>query len=249
MADATTAEPVVPGADEAQPVVQPEVPAAVTPEPEQPAAPAEPSPDDNLAWLQSKGIDPSDPQAVSKVAEMYRNAEKTMHESTKKASELEKSLKVDVPPVQTGDADQLAQLTAEVRVLKMTQQVSDFLSGGGNAELAVERKALEPVMAKIVDENPAIKQMVNEGYLTYEQLAAMAKGSDPAHDEEIKSKAGREALEKVADNQQARAIVGAATSSKVTSPVTKANLDSWYAGLSAEERRKPETQAIVSSLS
>lgn len=249
MADPEPQPPVDPGADPAQPAPAAEPAAATPPEPSL-TEPAEPSQDDNLAWLQSKGIDPTDPEAVSKVAEMYRQAEKTMHQSTAKASELEKSLREDVAalPATDGQSDVVQQLAERVQALTVTTDVNAFFSAGGNAELAAERRALEPKMAEIVTENPTLGQLVKQGYMSYDQLAAMAKGSDAGRETALKAEGGKQALEQVASKQQARAIPGNATTSAMAPAVTKANVDSWYAGLSAAERANPETQAIVSNL-
>src|SRR5688500_16886710 len=134
MDEQTTTDLILPGAgadEPAQPAPADEAaaPQATEPTNDQPDEPAEPSPpvDDNLAWLQKKGIDPSSPEAVSKLAEMYRNAEKQMHESTAKASGLQKSLNTPPEDQQPGEQGQdeekevIGQLASEVQQLKQQQ--------------------------------------------------------------------------------------------------------------------------------
>jgi hypothetical protein len=51
--------------------------------------------DQNVEWLKNKGIDPSDPQALSKAAAMYREAERAMHESNQNRKNLQTELGED----------------------------------------------------------------------------------------------------------------------------------------------------------
>lgn len=242
---ALEAQPAEPAAPQSAASTPPEPTTTPTDEPDAPAPE-----DDTAAWLKSKGIeDPNSPEAILKVAEMARNAEKRMHETTMKASELQKALATEPAQDSTDlidEDDRVSQLQQQVDALTRARQVEEFFSAGGDPEKAAERKALEPAMAKIVTDNPTIGALVNGGYLSYDQLLAMAKGSDSDLIEKAKVDGGREALAKVASNQQARAVPGAATTSALDAgTVTKENFDSWYAGLSAAERAKPENQAIV----
>lgn len=180
--------------------------------------------DDNLAWLQKKGIDPTDPEAVAKVAKMYRDAEKAMHDSTKKASELERALsggeqstptsQLDIPqewlehPVLGQIVERLGELEAGQTQVSTVQAVNSFFTSNPEA------KQFEKQMASIVTDNPAIGQLVKSGYLSYDQLLAMAKGSDSGRDDKLRTEGGREALQTVADKQQGRSLVGSATKSE-----------------------------------
>jgi hypothetical protein len=192
--------------------------AATSPEPADtnetttPEAPA----DENVTWLQeSKGFDPSSPDAVAKLAAMYRESEKLMHEA--RQPKLNEALNAPVAPDDQllEQPDQVTQLQQQVEAMQLRTAVTDFFSADGNAELAAERKALEPAMAQTVAENPAIGQMVKSGYMSYDQLFALAKGSNPSYDAQLKQDGGREALQTVAAKQQARAVPGVATTSAV----------------------------------
>lgn len=207
---------------------------------------SEPSQDDNsLDWLQSKGIDPNSPEALSKVAEMYRNAERNMHNSTAKASELQKSLSETHNNAVDSliDPDVATRLQADIQGIKLQNSVNDFFSSNPEA------KELEATMSKIVTDKPEIGQLVSAGYLSLNDLHSMARGSDPQVANSLKSQGGKEALQQLADKQQAKAVTGTATTSALgNSGPTKANLDQWYSNLSAAERAKPETQQIVAGL-
>lgn len=200
--------------------------------------------DDNLAWLQNKGVDPTSPEALSKVAEMYRNAEKQMHQSTEAKAQLQQALQQPVQQAYVNeDGDVVTQLQQQVQAMQMKQSVRDFWEQNPDA------KAYESKMTELVTSNPNMAQLVQAGYLGLDNLYQMAKGSDPNRETTLKTEGGREALQKVADKQQARAVTGNATSSAMSNgAVTKQNFDSWYAGLSATERAKPENQEIVASL-
>lgn len=167
--------------------------------------------DENLEWLKGKGIDPTDKAAMAKVAKMYRDAEKAMHQSTQEASELKKALATPteaekVEQEQQKD-DPVAALAAEVQGLKLAQNVNTFFSTTPDA------KQYEAQMTTIVTGNPTIGALVKTGYLTVADLYNMARGADPKRDDKLKEDGKREALQKVADKQQGKAVQGQATSS------------------------------------
>lgn len=169
--------------------------------------------DDNLEWLKSKGVDPTDPEATAKIAKMYRDAEKAMHQSTQKASELQKALQPtpgEQPTAESLAADPVAALANEVQALKLTQSVTGFFSTNPDA------KQYEAQMATIVTENPTVGALVKGGYLSVQNLYDMAKGADSSREGQLKKDGGREALQKVADKQQGKAVQGQATSSALS---------------------------------
>lgn len=220
----TTDDPIMPiedGAEPAQPTSEDQSTAANEPQPTttptdapdaEPPAESTDSQDDNLEWLQKKGIDPTSPEAISKVAEMYRNAEKAMHESTSKASELEKTLsgglQEQIDQAKTdGNLDVVQELAAEIQNLKLQQNVNSFFNS------QPEAKELEAKMTEIVNERPEIGNLVKSGYLSLGDLYNLAKASDPSREQQLKADGGREALQKVADKQQGRSVPGVATTS------------------------------------
>lgn len=236
----TANEPEDQGAEQQQ-QAQPEAPAteaaATEPNEQQTQEAAEPSEpqDDNLDWLKSKGVDPNSPEALAKVADMYRNAEKAMHQSTAKASELEKSLTTDEQPTY-GQSDDVQALAAEVQNMKLATKVNTFFSENPQA------RELESEMTKIVTERPEIGQMVKSGYLDLQDVYNLA-AANPNREKALKTEGGREALQKVADKQLAKSVPGQATSSEFAKSVSKENVSSWWDNLGPEGRAKPENRA------
>jgi len=202
--------------------------------------------DPNLEWLQNKGIDPTSPEALAKVAEMYRNAEKQMHQASSEKAQLQSAL---TEPAQSDVADtynddpQTSQLAKEVQAMKMERNVEKFWNNNPDA------KQYEDKMTDMVTQDPNLKLLVNNGYFSVEQLYYMAKGADPSRESTLKTEGGREALQKVADKQQAKAVTGNASSSAMaTGGPTRETRDAWYAGLTPEQRASPQTQSTLASL-
>jgi hypothetical protein len=217
----TEAPATTEGAEEAQPSQVTDSAAATTAEPTQPQAGTEPSEDDNLAWLAKKGIDPDSPEAISKLAEQYRNAEKLMHQSTAKASELEKALtNGDAPEADYSGVprevlenpfvktlmERLDDIEGKQTVLTLEQKVGNFFAANPDA------RPLEGKMTELVTTRPELNQLVRQGYLSLEDLHAIAASTPEALDQ-AKKEGGREALQQVASKQQAKAVPGIATNS------------------------------------
>ncbi len=258
----TTTDPSVvePGAETSAQPAAPAEPESAATQPNEPIIneeqPEEPSADDNSKWFESKGIDPNSPEAVSKLAEMYRNAEKQMHQSTAQASELRKALDSGDTAGQSLDPESfdmdnpvVAQLVEEINTMKsyqanqaLTSTVKDFFASNPDAQ------QYEATMANMVTEDENLGALVKGGYLSMDKLYAMAKGSDASRETDLKQAGGKEALERVASKQQARAVQPGATTSATAPALTKANVDSWYAGLSPSERSDPANQQKLATL-
>jgi hypothetical protein len=217
-----TAEPVAPGADAAVDAQTDQTPTTDAPEAgDTPQADGE---QDINAWLKAKGIDPSSPEAVAKVAEMARNAEKRMHQTTAEASQLKRAITKEQSQAETSIPEHLqndpfvSQLVkrldahdAALGTITVTSEVSAYF----NAK--PEAAAYEEQMAEIVNNRPEVGQAVREGILSLDDLYAMASASGDALSK-AKAEGGKEALTAVADKQQARAISGSATTSETSTP-------------------------------
>lgn len=260
--ETTTDAPVEQGGQSIQGVsVDDQGRAVETPQPEQAEpAEAESTPEDNsqvattdeepaksdnstVEWLKKKGVDPDSPEAIEKVAEMARNAEKAMHEKAQKARELEKSTEIKAEEV---PADATPQDIDNIRVrnIEMRQELNDWRLNNP------DKREYEEAMTKVLNEKPAIKAMVREGYMSVDELYAMAKGMDSGHEATVKSQTKRETLEELAQKQQAAVPQGNAVKSggSGTEAITPQNVDRLVANMSIDEyrRRLPEINAALS---
>lgn len=238
MAEPTTTveEPVSTGADDAiLPDVSPALPdndqgtetaattATDTPD-EGDATASVPEADDKLASF-AKGVGIEDLSQLSErelmLLKVAKDNQAEFQRNRQKASELEKVLTTGEQPapdlsgipkevlehpfVKTlmERVDRIEQTTS---TMSLEQQVGNFFSSNPDA------KALEDSMTQIVTDRPEIGQLVRSGYLSLGDLYAMAQGSSGAIDA-AKADGGREALQKVASKQAARAVPGFATTS------------------------------------
>lgn len=140
--------------------------------------------DDVQEWAAKKGLPLNDPV---KLAQMYRDAEKKMHEATEKARELE-TVTAQVSSIDyTGDPN-IDNLTETVNALLVQNSVRDFFNSNPEA------REYESKMAEIVMARPHLKGDLDALY-------ALAK-NDPSRDAEIKQQGGYEALQNLAQKQQ-----------------------------------------------
>lgn len=175
------------GTPELQPVTSQSesVEAAPEPEAEQPTEPVAQAPADDVEeWAKKKGISLEDPK---KIAQMYRDAEKKMHEASAKARELEQATIAAQTLDYTGDDDR-DNLAQTVNQLLIQNNVRDFF--GNNPEA----REYESKMAEIVTQRPHLKNDLDALY-------ALAK-TDPSRETELKQAGGREALTNLAQKQQ-----------------------------------------------
>jgi hypothetical protein len=186
----------------------------------------QPSPDDNLEWLKNKGIDPSSPEAVSKLAEMYRNAEKTMHQSRQQASQLEKTISTEnnqaiAEAAASGNVDAAELALAKIAAVEVQMSVNNFFSQNPDA------KQYEQAMVELISQRPQVGAMVKSGALGINDLYAMARGNDTHALEEAKTQGGQQALQQLANKQTAATLPGAATTSAMTPPKGDRLMDLW----------------------
>lgn len=170
---------------------------AVSEEAEAPAeAPqAETQADDVSEWAEKKGLPLDDPV---KLAKMYRDAEKRMHEATEKARELETASVAQVPVDYTGNPE-IDTLAQSVNTLLVQNKVRDFFSDNPDA------RQFESKMAEIVTERPHL-----QGDL--DALYALAR-NDPNREAELREAGGKEALTNLAQKQQQVPPAAGATNS------------------------------------
>lgn len=177
------------------------------PEKEATTVDSEPSDDEQLTkFAETKGL-VLDSDNAKKAAKMAMNAEKLMHDKTKRASELERTM--------SSMSDESAQRQAEVtgenpEVLKRVQRmevkesIRDFWDANPDA------KQYETEMAKIAVEAGLYGTPEAILKASYAMAAMSNQGA-------VKSQGKREALESLAHKQQAAVPMGNAVTSSMTS--------------------------------
>lgn len=163
--------------------------------------------DDIESWAKQKGLPMDDPV---KLATMYRDAEKKMHEATQKR-ELETQAIDNVQYI--GDTDDPLRLS--VNQLLIQNQVRDFFDRTPDA------REYEGKMAEIVQSRPHLQNDLDALY------ALAAKDSFSAKEGELKAAGGREALTNLAQKQAGIPPTANATNSAdfTTSKITPENVD------------------------
>lgn len=170
-------------------------------------------------WLKKKGVDPKSPEAIEKVAEMARNAEKAMHAKAAKASALEKASQITDDQV-PADATPEVRDSVRTRNLELRLDIQDWKMR--NPDKVVH----EAEMVKVLTD-PTKKALVQDGYLSLDDVYSIARGGNT---EAAKSQGKKEALESLAQKQTAAVPKGNAVTS-VNSPtrITSENVDELIA--------------------
>lgn len=197
-----TAAPIDGAAAAAQPIEGAQPTAAQPVEPQSQSQPAQ-ADDEYAAWLASKKLDPTAQDAFEKAAQMAYNSEKLMTRATMEASELKKSL--TPPPVQPQDG-----AAGDPAMGEFIQDYRRDKLIGGFKESHPDWNQHEPAMVAKLNEQvntpygvATRSQLVNAGFMSLEDVYAMAKGSAPANTEEIKTQAQQEVLQTLANTQRA----------------------------------------------
>lgn len=229
--------------DQGQAVAQPETtePAEAVKEttdtPEQGQSTAiEPSEDEELAaWAENKGLK-LDSDNAKKAAKMAREAERAMHTKAREKSELEKTL--------TNTSDEVAEDVAintgqDPELLKRLQRVEVRDSVRDFYDAHPDAREIEREMVAELQKRPHLA-----GDL--EALYAVVKTQNL---DAVKSQGKREALESLAQKQQAAVPRGNAVTGSDMSPskITPQNVDQMVAKMSVEEyqKRLPEINAAM----
>lgn len=214
--DPTTTEPATqePGVTPTQPEEQPAT--AVTtpvtePTPTTPSEPAEePAPAENsqesedpTAFWAKKGIDITTPEGLAKATQSYSEAEKRMHQTTQRSSELEKQLTQS--PYEQVSNDPTAQKALETAAaVQMELQVERWKSTNS---VTPEQ---DVAMGEYLKNNEDKAYMLKNGYLSLDDIGAMS-GAFKQDTEALKSVGKKEALESLANKQRATAPKGSAS--------------------------------------
>lgn len=174
-------------------------PSEASPDGQGDQSPAAPQVDEELQrYAQSNGIALDSPGAI-KAAEIARKAQSEATRNYQKASELEKAAQItqqDLPADATPQqVDSARYRNLEIQMWKLQNQ---------------DKLALEPQMVQILSD-PNKRAMVQEGYLSLDDVYTMAKGMDTGSTAAAKSQGKQEALQALAHKQQAAVPTGHAT--------------------------------------
>lgn len=177
------------------------------PEKEATTVDSEPSDDEQLTkFAETKGL-VLDSDNAKKAAKMAMNAEKLMHDKTKRAGELERTMST----MSNDAADREAQATGQnpellrtVRQLQVDKSIRDFWDENPEA------KQYEKEMAVIANEAGLFGTAESILKASYAMAAMSNQGA-------VKSQGKREALESLAHKQQAAVPIGNAVTSSMTS--------------------------------
>jgi hypothetical protein len=176
--------------------------------------------DDNSKWLSSKGIDPSDPEAINKLAKSAREAERAMHAKAAKARELERSMTEmsDVSAEQEAlNTGQDPELLKRVQRFEVKSTINDFFVDNPDAKQYEQEMISEMTTSGLYGTPEA---MLRAAY-------AMAVSKNP---DKVKSQARKETLESLAQKQQASVPTGNATNAGISSTKnTNQNVDEMVA--------------------
>lgn len=209
-----------------QPQDQPNESSADSEQPQEEAQ-EESQADDVKEWAEKKGLPLDDP---IKLAQMYRDAEKKMHEVT----QTQKSQVQPPEPLElTGDINYDA-IVERQNQQELRTYVRDWFDA--NPEMKQHRDDL----MKIANERPWLQNLddIKAHYL-----------ADPSRLQSIKTEGGRQALTNLAQKQQQSPPNASATNanSYASSKITPQNVDQMVANMTPEEyqKRLPEINAAL----
>lgn len=200
MEETTTVAPTDGGAGApAEPAKVEQQPAEAPQEPESQTAQV----DETAEWLQSKGVDPTDPEALTKLAKMAFNQEKLMTKATQRASELEKSM--NQPQQQAGeDETGMDRINAYIARQERKEQLDTFKQSHPDWQKYDEsmgsllEQPLETVYGTVTR-----RDLIDSGLLTLDDVYAMAKGQTPVDTSQIQAQTRTEVLQTLANTQRA----------------------------------------------
>jgi len=207
----TVQEVVDTGADNALPEVQDSPQPAVEDDqadsseqqPDEQAQPVVSEVDDKLKnYAASQGIDLDSPSSI-KAAKIAMSNQSEATKNYQKSRELEKATNIDNQQLPS-DASQQDYDNVRLRNLEMQVAVQNWKSSNP------EKIALENQMIEVLSD-PNKKQLVQQGYLSLDDVYSLAKANAPDNSVDVKSQGKREALESLAHKQQAAVPRGNAT--------------------------------------
>lgn len=186
----------------------------------------EPKPADDIEeFLAKKGIKLDDPDAVRKVAEMYRNVEKDYGRKSQEKAQLERQIaQMNAQPVPVNNADPMARIQALERQIASDRQVqaAKDWKAAKNPSPEVEAKMIEYLQAPLISNgvrqtdnqgNPLTNNfLVNNGLLSYDDVYRLVGGESFKADA-IKQELKAAVANEIAAKQTAKSPAALATNS------------------------------------
>ena len=170
-------------------------------------------------FLAKKGIDPSDPNAIRKIADMYRNSEKLAYNKSQQAAQLQRQLAQQNQQTSIPDQEALNR----VRSLEIQMGTKEWKSTH-NLSADDEQKMVEFINQPIVDNqgNPKINpltgtpytkgMLVNNGVLTLDDVYRLS-GCGVKQVDDLKANLRKEIENEMAARQAAKRPSSNATNS------------------------------------
>lgn len=193
-------------------------------QPQEPVTQSQPAQaDDTAAWLQSKGVDPNDPDAFQKVANMAYHSEKQMTKATQEASKIRQSLQSDEPVFPQNGTDPAMQ--EFMQDYKRDKQINSFKES--HPDWSQHESSMVGVLGQTAPNGYTYSQLVNAGFMSLDAVYTMAKGSAPVDTAQIQSQTRQETLQALANTQRAGGGNAHASDAKPTTP----NIDPVLEGI------------------
>lgn len=186
---------------------------------EEPAAPTAKTGDAIDEFLAKKGIDPSDPDAIRKIADMYRNSEKGFYNKAQEAAQLSRQLAQARVPELRPDQEALS----EVRSMRTEMEVEKW-KNEHNLTPEDEAKMIEFIQTPLYDSrgqmqvNPATGEPLTKGLLVLNGAITLddvykLSGAGKVEVENLKQNLRNEVLKEMEARQAAKRPAANATDS------------------------------------
>lgn len=186
---------------------------------EEPAAPTAKTGDAIDEFLAKKGIDPSDPDAIRKIADMYRNSEKGFYNKAQEAAQLSRQLAQARVPELRPDQEALS----EVRSMRTEMAVEKWKTEH-NLTPEDEAKMIEFIQTPLYDSrgqmqvNPATGEPLTKGLLVLNGAMTLddvykLSGAGKVEVENLKQDLRKEVLKEMEARQAAKRPAANATDS------------------------------------
>lgn len=186
----------------------------------------EPKPVDEIEeFLAKKGIKLDDPDAVRKVAEMYRNVEKDYGRKSQEKAQLERQIaQMNTQPAPVNSTDPMARIQALERQLASDRQIQAVKEwkAAKNPSPEIEAKMIEYLGSPLISNgvrqtddqgNPLTNNfLVNRGLLSYDDVYRLV-GGDSFKADAIKQELKTAVANEIAAKQTAKSPSALATNS------------------------------------